>query len=40
MQSNEKIIYNKKIIQNKLWDKITHDIKTISVEKIYLFLLI
>ena len=38
MQSNEKIIYNKKIIQNKLWDKITHDIKTISVEKNLSFL--
>jgi replication factor C subunit 3/5 len=33
MQSNEKIIYNKKIIQDKLWDKITQDIKTISIEK-------
>ena len=28
MQSNEQIIYNKKIIQDKLWDKLSIDIKT------------
>ena len=32
-----KIIYNKKIIQDKLWDKITTDIKNISCRKKYSF---
>lgn len=33
MQSNEKIIYNKKIIQKELWEKITIDIKNKSLEE-------
>ena len=33
MQSNEQIIYNKKIIQDKLWDKLSIDIKTNSLNE-------
>jgi|TARA_B110000495_G_C23023663_1_gene607768 replication factor C subunit 3/5 len=33
MQSNEQIIYNKKIIQTKLWEKITYDIKNKTLDE-------
>jgi len=33
MQSNEQIIYNKKIIQTELWDKITDDIKNKDLDE-------
>ena len=33
MQSNEQIIYNKKIIQDKLWDKLSIDIKIKSLNE-------
>ena len=33
MQSNEQIIYNKKIIQDKLWEKLSIDIKTKSLNE-------
>ena len=38
MQSNEQIIYNKKIIQDELWDKITTDIKNKTLEENIVFI--
>ena len=38
MQSNEQIIYNKKIIQNELWEKITTDIKDKTLEENIVFI--
>ena len=33
MQSNEQIIYNRKIIQTELWEKITDDIKNKDLDE-------
>ena len=33
MQSNEQIIYNKKIIQTELWEQITYDIKNKTLDE-------